>query len=51
MSDDTMHIAATLASGWYDHIWCDGNGHVLARWKSETSLVEVWLPDGSWHLV
>lgn len=33
------------------HTSCDGQGHVLARWKSETSLVEVWLPDGSWHLV
>lgn len=32
------------------HTACDGNGHVLGRWKSETSLVEIWLPDGSWHL-
>lgn len=33
-----------------EHTSCDGHGHVLARWRTETSLVEVWLPDGSWHL-
>jgi len=32
------------------HTACDGHGHVLARWKSETSLMEVWLPDG-YHII
>jgi hypothetical protein len=28
------------------HTACDGCGHVLARWRSETSPVEVWGPWG-----
>lgn len=32
------------------HTACDGRGHVMARWLTEASLIEVWLPDGSWHL-
>jgi len=33
------------------HTACDGQGHVIARWATETSLIEIWLPDGSFHLV
>jgi len=33
------------------HTACDGQGHVIARWATETSLIEIWLPDGSYHLV
>jgi hypothetical protein len=28
------------------HTACDGQGHVIARWRSETSPVEVWGPQG-----
>lgn len=28
------------------HTACDGQGHVVARWRSETSPVEVWGPWG-----
>lgn len=28
------------------HTACDGQGHVLARWRSGTSPVEVWGPWG-----
>lgn len=28
------------------HTACDGKGHVLARWRSQTSPVEVWGPWG-----
>ena len=33
-----------------EHTSCDGAGHVFARWKSETSAIEVWLPDG-YHIL
>lgn len=26
------------------HTACDGKGHVLARWISEASSIEVWVP-------
>lgn len=26
------------------HTACDGHGHVLARWASETSPIETWVP-------
>jgi hypothetical protein len=26
------------------HTACDGHGHVLARWTSETSAIETWIP-------
>lgn len=26
------------------HTACDGHGHVLARWTSETSQIETWVP-------
>lgn len=28
------------------HTACDGEGHVLARWQSQTSVIEVWGPWG-----
>ncbi len=27
-----------------EHTACDGAGHVLARWKTGSSSVDVWLP-------
>ena len=27
-----------------EHTACDGHGHVLARWTSETSPIETWVP-------
>ena len=27
-----------------EHTACDGHGHVLARWASETSPIETWVP-------
>ena len=29
------------------HTACDGHGHVLARWRTETGPVELWTPKGS----
>jgi hypothetical protein len=29
-----------------DHTACDGQGHVLARWHSPDSTIEVWGPWG-----
>lgn len=28
------------------HTACDGQGHVLARWRSDTSPIEIWTPAG-----
>jgi hypothetical protein len=28
------------------HTACDGQGHVLARWRSDTSPIEIWGPWG-----
>lgn len=28
------------------HTACDGQGHVLARWRSGTSPIEIWTPIG-----
>ena len=28
------------------HTACDGQGHVIARWRSETSPIEIWTPAG-----
>lgn len=27
-----------------DHTACDGQGHVLARWKTAESMIEAWVP-------
>jgi hypothetical protein len=29
------------------HTACDGEGHVVARWRSETSPIEIWTPAGA----
>lgn len=41
-TNDAGHAAGTDPR----HTACDGHGHVLARWRSETSPIEIWGPWG-----
>jgi hypothetical protein len=44
-TNDSGHADAAGADP--RHSACDGQGHVLARWRSDTSPIEIWTPIGA----